>query len=211
MAAPISITRADLARAIEARFGVVQNTFSSSQLSERHGALIDIVGVMNRPQGDQAILDEAGVTLDLALFPLLVVVDRRGPIGVVDLADRVGRDYATISRKVARLEQLGLVERRTGTDRRVREAVATPAGRTMNDVIDAARERLVTQVPASWSARDLAQLARLLRRFADALVRGRGSAARVMPGPGAAPSGGLSDDPGGSSEPLATFAWRVWA
>ena len=149
----------------------MQNTRSSSQLGELHGALIDIVGVMNRPQGDQAILDEAGITLDRALFPLLVIVDRRGPIGVVDLADRVGRDYTTVSRQVAKLEQLGLVERRTGTDRRVREAVVTPAGKTMNDVIDAARERLATQVLASWSARDLAQLARLLRRFADALIK----------------------------------------
>lgn len=149
----------------------MQNTHSSSQFSELHGALIDIVGVMNRPQGDQAILDEAGITLDRALFPLLVIVDRRGPIGVVDLAGRVGRDYTTVSRQVAKLEQLGLVERRTGTDRRVREAVVTPAGKTMNDVIDAARERLATQVLASWSARDLAQLTRLLRRFADALIK----------------------------------------
>ncbi len=141
----------------------------SSQLSDLHEALIDIVAVMNRPQGDQAIIEEAGVKLDRALFPLLVLVDRRGPIGVVDLADRVGRDYTTVSRQVAKLEQLGLVARRAGADRRVREATVTPAGKTMNGVIDAARERLATQVFASWSARDLAQLTRLLRKFADAL------------------------------------------
>ena len=147
----------------------MQNTPISSRLSDLHEALIDIVAVMNRPQGDQAILKEAGVALDRALFPLLVLVDRRGPIGVGDLADRVGRDYTTVSRQVAKLEQLGLVARRTGADRRVREAIVTPAGKTMNAVIDAARQRLATQVLASWSARDLAQLTRLLRKFADAL------------------------------------------
>ena len=147
----------------------MQNTLMASHLSELHEALIDIVAVMNRPQGDLAIIEEAGVALDRALFPLLVLVDRRGPIGVVDLADRIGRDYTTVSRQVAKLTQLGLVARQAGADRRVREASITPAGRRMNDVIDAARERVAKRVFASWSARDLARLSQLLRKFADDL------------------------------------------
>ena len=77
-----------------------------------HEALIDIVSVINRPQRDEMFVREAGIPLDRALFPLLVVIERRGPIGVVELADRVGRDYTTVSRQVAKLESLGLVERR---------------------------------------------------------------------------------------------------
>ncbi len=148
----------------------MQNTPMSLELANLHEALIDIVAVMNRPQRDQAIIDEAGLTLDQALFPLLVIVDRRGPIGVVDLADRVGRDYTTVSRQLAKLEHLGLIERRPGADRRVREATVTAAGKTMNKAIDTARERLATRVFGSWQIDDLAQLARLLRRFADALI-----------------------------------------
>lgn len=148
----------------------VQNTLIASELANLHEALIDIVAVMNRPQRDQALIDEAGIALDRALFPLLVIVDRRGPIGVVDLADRVGRDYTTVSRQMAKLEQLGFVERQSGADRRVREATVTSAGKAMNRVIDAARERLATQALGSWTTDDLAQLARLLRRFADALT-----------------------------------------
>ena len=148
----------------------MQDTPISADLADLHEALIDIVAVMNRPQRDQAIIDEAGIALDRALFPLLVIVDRRGPIGVVDLADRVGRDYTTVSRQVARLGQLGLVERRSGMDRRVRAAVITEAGRVMNGAIDAARERLATQAFGSWPTGDVAQLAQLLRRFADALT-----------------------------------------
>ena len=60
-------------------------------------------------------------------FRYLFGIERFGPIGVVELADRVGRDYTTVSRQVAKLESLGLVDRRgSAMDRRVREAVVTP-------------------------------------------------------------------------------------
>jgi DNA-binding MarR family transcriptional regulator len=76
----------------------------------------------------------AGISLDRALFPLLVVIERRGPIGVVDLADRVGRDYTTVSRQVAKLEGLGLVERQAAAaDRRVSHASVTAKGKAMTD------------------------------------------------------------------------------
>jgi MarR family len=56
-------------------------------------------------------------------------IERFGPIGVVDLADRIGRDYTTVSRQVAKLDELGLVRRQAGVgDGRVREAVVTPQG-----------------------------------------------------------------------------------
>ena len=89
----------------------VQNTHISDQLRQLHAALLDIVSVMNRPQRDEVLIKEAGIPLDRALFPLLVGIERFGPIGVVELADRVGRDYTTVSRQVAKLESLGLVKR----------------------------------------------------------------------------------------------------
>ncbi|MGK6320670.1 MarR family winged helix-turn-helix transcriptional regulator [Sphingomonas sp. DT-204] len=87
----------------------------------------------------------------------------------MELADRVGRDYTTVSRQVAKLESLGLVERRAGAaDRRVREAVVTPTGKAMTDLIDAARERMGRAIFASWDAQEIDELARLRRKFADA-------------------------------------------
>jgi DNA-binding MarR family transcriptional regulator len=136
-----------------------------------HEALIDVVGFFNRPQNDAILLREAGVSLDRALFPLLVLIQRRGPLRVGDLADRVGRDYTTVSRQVAKLENLGLVSRRAGkTDRRVTEAVVTEKGQAMSEMLDVARERLMQQVLARWSEHDLGVLARLLRRFANDLM-----------------------------------------
>nr|WP_256346569.1 MarR family winged helix-turn-helix transcriptional regulator [Pseudomonas gingeri] len=113
---------------------------------------------------------EAGIALDRALFPLLVLVERLGPIGVVELADRVGRDYTTVSRQVAKLDSLGLVERQeNANDRRVREAVITAKGKAMTDRIDAARERMGQGIFATWEHQDVADLVRLIRRFADDL------------------------------------------
>lgn len=148
----------------------VQNTHISERLRELHGAMIDIASAMNRPQRDEAMIRAAGIRLDRALFPLLVGIERVGPIGVVELADRVGRDYTTVSRQVAKLEILGLVERRAGAaDRRVREAVVTPTGKAMTDLVDAARDRMGRAIFASWDAQEVDDLVRLMRKFADAL------------------------------------------
>ncbi|WFU28828.1 MarR family winged helix-turn-helix transcriptional regulator [Bradyrhizobium sp. CB1717] len=133
--------------------------------------MIDILSVMNRRQGDEMMIREAGISLDRALFPLLVGIERRGPIGVVDLADRMGRDYTTVSRQVAKLESLGLVKRHASeTDRRVSEATVTPSGKAMTDAVDRARERIVGGMFASWDDQDVEDLVRLMRKLADAMI-----------------------------------------
>jgi DNA-binding MarR family transcriptional regulator len=148
----------------------VQNTHIGDRLRELHGAMLDIVSAMNRPQRDEALIKEAGIALDRALFPLLVGIQRFGPIGVVELADRVGRDYTTVSRQVAKLESLALVRRQGSVaDRRVREAVVTPKGKAMTDLVDAARDRIGRAIFETWEVRDVDALVRLMRRFADAL------------------------------------------
>jgi DNA-binding MarR family transcriptional regulator len=148
----------------------VQITHISEKIRELHGSLIDIVTLMNRPQRDEELVREAGIALDRALFPLLVGIERRGPIGIVDLAAGVGRDYTTVSRQVAKLESLGLAERRQNpTDRRVNEAVVTAKGKAMTDKIDAARERIALGVFANWEPAEIDDLVRLMRKFADAM------------------------------------------
>jgi len=146
----------------------VQDTHMSEQLRTLHGALISIVSAMNRPQRDEAMIRKAGISLDRALFPLLVGIERLGPIGVVDLADRAGRDHTTVSRQVAKLESLGLVERKAGaTDRRVREAIIKPKGKAMTDAVDAAREQIGRAIFVNWDERDFQELVRLMQKFAQ--------------------------------------------
>lgn len=135
-----------------------------------HGALIEIVSAMNRPQRDDDLIREAGISLDRALFRPLVTIERLGPIGVVELAARVGLDYTTVSRQVAKLERLGLVARReSAADARVREAVITKKGRALTDALDAARERMSRRIFEDWPEKDVADLVRLMTRFAEAL------------------------------------------
>jgi DNA-binding MarR family transcriptional regulator len=148
----------------------VQNTHIRAVLPELHLSLLEIVSAINRPERDDALLARAGLALERALFPLIVVIGRLGPIGVVDLAGRVGRDYTTVSRQVARLEELGLVTRKaSGTDRRVREAVITAEGKTVTKAVDAAREQMAVALFRNWSRKDFDDLARLLRMLAKDL------------------------------------------
>jgi len=140
----------------------------NKEIRELHDTLVDLVGLMNRPQRDSALLREAGVALDRALFPLLIVIERKGPIGVVELSELVGRDYTTVSRQVTKLGGLGLINRRASkTDSRMRELSITAKGKGMTGAIDAARERMASVLFATWNKRDLQELARLMRRFVD--------------------------------------------
>ena len=147
----------------------VQNTHMGTRHRELHQALLEIIGAINKPQRDDALMAAAGVRLDRALFPLLIGIERFGPIGVVELADGVGRDYTTISRQVAKLESLGLLTRQQNAlDRRLREAVVTAKGKAMIDLIDAARERYFRGMFTDWDPAEVAELTRLMRKFADA-------------------------------------------
>lgn len=147
----------------------VQNTQDIDNLA---GALLDLFGLMNSPQRDDALLREAGVELDRALFPLLVRLERRGPLGVAELADQAGRDHTTVSRQLAKLERLGLVARAdSAEDRRRRAAGLTETGAAMVEAITDARRRLLAKALADWTPGDRAALAGLTRRFADSLAR----------------------------------------
>ncbi len=148
----------------------VQDTHISTELKSLHYSLISITSVMNRPRNDIRLIEAAGVKLDQALFRLLVVIERLGPIGVVDLAERLGRDYTTISRQVAKLATMELVTRRdSAQDRRVREATIAPKGKQMTDRLDAAREQIGRDLLKSWAPEEVSDLVRLMAKFARAL------------------------------------------
>lgn len=141
------------------------------EIRQLHGVLVDLVGFMNQPQRDAALIREAGVALDRALFPLLVAIERRGPIGVVELAGLVGRDHTTVSRQLGTLGHRKLIARRLSPlDGRSREAIITQKGREIIKALDAARERMASAVFADWSDRDIKDLVRLMRRLADGMI-----------------------------------------
>jgi DNA-binding MarR family transcriptional regulator len=148
----------------------VQDTHMSPEHRALHMALLEIMGVMNEPHRDEALIAAAGIRLDRALFPLLIGIERFGPIGVVELAAGVNRDHTTVSRQLAKLESLGLVMRvESADDRRARRAVVTPKGRTMSGRIDAARERMFRSIFSDWAPEEVSELTRLMGKFAAAM------------------------------------------
>lgn len=146
----------------------VQNTRNLDRLGS---ALIDLLGVLNSPQRDEALLREADVNLDRALFPLLIALGVRGPLTVAELADLVGRDHTTVSRQLPKLADLKLIRRREGkADRRTNASELTGSGSKIVRKIALARRRLLAKALADWSDDDLQTLANLNRRFADAVL-----------------------------------------
>lgn len=82
----------------------------------------------------------------------------------------MGRDYTTVSRQVARLEELGLVNRKaSAADKRIKEAQITPQGKVATDAIDAARERMAERLFRDWTTEEFDELVRLMRRLADGM------------------------------------------
>ncbi len=139
-------------------------------LKQLHEALLQIVGVLNRPQGDNVILTRAGVSLDTALFPLLVRVAMQRNLTIGALADQVGRDYSTVSRQVTRLQEMGLVQGElSDTDRRQRLLSVTTAGKNTVKKIDRARHSVMSDALDGWSRAEIAELARMTTRLAAAM------------------------------------------
>ena len=141
----------------------------ANPLKALHEALLAIVSVLNRPQGDNVILTRADVSLDTALFPLLVRVSMQRNLTIGALADQVGRDYSTVSRQVTRLQALGLIHTELSeTDRRQRLLSMTPAGKNTVKKIDRARVSN-ERSPRRVEPVEIAELARMTTRLAAAM------------------------------------------
>ena len=138
---------------------------------EIHAVLLRLHGYMNRPDLDQAFLARAGVKLDRALFPLLTRIGLSHPIGVVELANLVGRDHSTVSRQAAKLETLGLVERQAAKgDQRVRLLEPSAAGRKMLDQFSVARRKFLTERLDDWTDEERSMLLDLLTRLSATIA-----------------------------------------
>jgi DNA-binding MarR family transcriptional regulator len=174
---------------------------------EIHAVLLQLHGYMNRPDLDQAFLARAGVKLDRALFPLLTRIGHSHPIGVVELAMLVGRDHSTVSRQVARLKTLGLVERQAAKgDKRVRLLEPSATGRKMLDRFSGARRTFLSERLGNWTDEERSMLLGLLTRLsatignvdriADMATSGAQPGHRVK---GAPPRSGPCESPGSVS------------
>lgn len=141
-------------------------TRMSHWTDELHEILLQVSGAMNRPEQDAHFLARSGVKLDRALFPLLTRIGAAGPIGAVELASLVGRDHSTVSRQTAKLEDLGLIERKRAIDdARMRLLQPTAAGKKMLAAFSRVRRNMMEDHFRNWTTKEREQLLRLLRKM----------------------------------------------
>jgi len=132
---------------------------------------LDQLTRISRPRFLELLLDRAGVTITVELAQCLVTVSLREPIGVLELAESLDQNHPKVSRSLARLEHLGLVERADSpADRRIKTASVTPAGRSVVEAVNRGRRRLLEEALADWNERDRTELARLTQRFTDSIA-----------------------------------------
>jgi len=106
--------------------------------------------------------------VDRATYLLLVHLVKDGPRRAGALAEAVHSDPSTVSRQVAQLVRLGLVERVADpADGRATLLVATDEGRRVFDENRQLRNRGIASLMAEWPDDDRQTFARLLARFTD--------------------------------------------
>jgi DNA-binding MarR family transcriptional regulator len=107
---------------------------------------------------------------DTAVAHVLGLLIEKGPQRVGEIAQALGTEPSTVSRKIAALVDAGLVERRVDPDDgRAHLLAATAAGE--RKCVEGRRHRidLVTAVLSEWPEESRSQLATLLARFADGM------------------------------------------
>lgn len=104
--------------------------------------------------------------LDPAAYGLLVWLLHCGPARLTELAARVGTSKGTLSRQVHALEALGLIGRQPDpADARAFLLDVTGEGRRLFRRARAARTAELRRILDGWPPGDVAEFARLLRRF----------------------------------------------
>jgi DNA-binding MarR family transcriptional regulator len=123
--------------------------------------------VRRRTVANAAVIDPG---LQAAAYPVLLHVVEHGPTRAADIVEHMGLDKGAISRQVAHLEALGLVQRaQDPDDGRAAVLKATPlAKRRVTRLRELRRADFAAKL-ASWSDSELTELASQLARYNAAI------------------------------------------
>lgn len=141
-------------------------TVSVSAVEEVERALTTLFRKARLPRVHERLVERAGVSLDPALYAVLVRVEEHEPMRLTDLAAVLGVDASTASRQLKSLESAALVGRRSDpADGRAAVFVLSTAGRRTLARLREARHAAISHMLTGWDPRDTADLARLLDRL----------------------------------------------
>lgn len=114
----------------------------------------------------QRLAGELHPDLDGSAFGLLALLQDLGPLRAGNLVARLGQDKSTVSRQMAKLVELGLVERTADpVDGRAQLLAPSPDGTARLARIRAARRERWEADLSDWPTDDVATLADLLARI----------------------------------------------
>jgi DNA-binding MarR family transcriptional regulator len=125
---------------------------------------------LSRPH--ELLLQEAGVRLDRAGSALLFKLRTHGePARVSDLAELLGVDTPTVTRKVQQLERLGYVVIQPDTDdKRAKRIALTKSGEKTIERITVAVHQRLTRLFEGWTSEEVSVFSTSLDKFAHALT-----------------------------------------
>lgn len=130
-------------------------------------SLFEIVSFFDRPRQDKLLTRKTGITLDRALFLLLMRIAHHGSLGIVELANQVDKDHSTVSRQVDKLVDLELVTSGYGRDdKRVRKISLSPTGKALVSKIAVTRGAMMREALKDWSGQELTELQSSLKHLA---------------------------------------------
>lgn len=117
-----------------------------------------------------ALTREVDDGLEVTAYGLLSALNDAGDARAGDLAERFGLDKSTVSRQIAQMETLGLVERVPDPlDGRARLIRTTDDARVRVSELRRARGRWLQAALHEWDSADVDQLVELLDRLNEAL------------------------------------------
>ena len=112
------------------------------------------------------VAEQVHPDLDPASYSLLLMVDEHGPLRGMDVADRTRLDKSTVSRQIATLVELDLLERVPDPDDgRARRIQLSDLGRARLEQVRNQRRKHLHGQFASWTTQDLKDMARLLNKL----------------------------------------------
>jgi DNA-binding MarR family transcriptional regulator len=126
-------------------------------------AMLALVRGIDRVHSSGTLVDRSGVTLERGLHPVVMTIAKLEPVRTTDLAAALALKTSTISRHLARLEQLGLVQR-TGdpSDARASLLTLSDEGHHTHAVLTGAWQDILAEQLALAGSGDAGALARQL-------------------------------------------------